>query len=115
MYDSKGKEAMFRSKARWFEQGEKPTKYFFNLEKRNYNRKIVKELKDEDDQILTNFKEINQRIEGHFSKILSSKIVENENIQRANFNQFVKDVEIPRYEEPMRWKMFSQWRKFKKL
>ena len=29
---SKGKEAMFRSKARWLEQGEKPTKYFFNLE-----------------------------------------------------------------------------------
>ena len=87
---------MFRSKTSWFEQGEKPTEYFFNLEKRNYNRKIVKELKGEDDQIITNFKEINQRIEGHFSKILSSKIVENENIQRANFNQFAKDVEIPR-------------------
>ena len=96
VYDSKGKEAMFRSKAKWFEEGEKPTKYFFNLEKRNYNRKIVKELKDEDDQIITNFKEINQRIEGHFSKILSSKIVENVNIQRTNFNQFAKDVEIPR-------------------
>jgi len=40
----KGKEAMFRSKARWLEQGEKPTKYFFNLEKKNYDRKIVKEL-----------------------------------------------------------------------
>ena len=37
---------MFRSKARWLEQGEKPTKYFFNLEKNNYDRKIVKELKD---------------------------------------------------------------------
>jgi len=49
MYDSKGKEAMFRSKARWFEQGEKPAKYFFNLEKQNYDRKIVKELKDEND------------------------------------------------------------------
>ena len=58
--DSKGKEAMFRSKARWFEQGEKPTKYFFNLEKRNYDRRVVKELKDENDQILTNFKDVNK-------------------------------------------------------
>ena len=34
MYDSKAKEAMFRAKARWVEQGEKATKYFFNLEKK---------------------------------------------------------------------------------
>ena len=57
-YDSKGKEATFRS--RLLEQGEKPTKYFFNLEKTNYDRKIVKELKDKNDQILTNFKEVNE-------------------------------------------------------
>ena len=36
IYSTKGKEAMFRSKVKWVEQGEKPTKYFFNLEKRNY-------------------------------------------------------------------------------
>ena len=96
LYDSKGKEAMFRSKARWLEQGEKPTKYFFNLEKRNYDRRIVKELKDENDQIPTNSKDVNKRIEDHFSKILNSKVVENENAQRVNFNQFAKDVVIPR-------------------
>jgi len=95
MYNSKGKEAMFRSKARWLEQGEKPTKYFFNLEKKNYDRKIVKELKDENKQILTNFKEVNKRIEDHFSKILSSKIAENDDVQRVNFNQYAKDIEIP--------------------
>jgi len=68
-YNSKGKVVMFRPKARWLEKGEKPTKYFFNLEKRNYDRRIVKQLKDENDQILTNFKEVNKRIEDHFSKI----------------------------------------------
>ena len=30
MYDCKRKEAIFRSKMRWIEKGEKPTKYFFN-------------------------------------------------------------------------------------
>ena len=33
LYESIGKEAIFRSKVKWIEQGEKPTKYFFNLEK----------------------------------------------------------------------------------
>ena len=34
IHETRGKEAMFRSKVKWFEQGEKPAKYFFNLEKR---------------------------------------------------------------------------------
>jgi len=32
IYSMKVKEAMFRSRSRWIENGEKPTKYFFNLE-----------------------------------------------------------------------------------
>ena len=87
---------MFRSKARWVEQGEKVNKIFFNLEKNNYDRKIIKELKDENEKIITNFKDVNRRIEDHFSKKQSSKIAENEGVQRLNFNQFVKDVEIPK-------------------
>ena len=66
------------------------------MEKRNYDKRIVNQLKDENDQILTNFKDVNKRIEDHFSKILNSKIVENGNVQRVNFNQFAKDVVIPR-------------------
>ena len=31
IYDCKGKEAIFRSKMRWIEKGEKPTKYFFQF------------------------------------------------------------------------------------
>ena len=33
IYEINGKGAIFRSKVRWIEEGEKPTKYFFNLEK----------------------------------------------------------------------------------
>ena len=36
---------LFRSKVRWTEEGEKPTKYFFNKEKRNFNTKVIAELK----------------------------------------------------------------------
>ena len=33
---------ILRSKAKWVENGEKNTKYFLNLEKRNYNIKYIK-------------------------------------------------------------------------
>ena len=39
LYEQKGRGAIFRSKVRWIEKGEKPTKYFFNLEKKNYEKK----------------------------------------------------------------------------
>ena len=59
-----------RAEPSWVERAEKPTKYFVNLEKRNSDRRIVKELKDENDQILTNFKEASKRIEDQFPKLL---------------------------------------------
>ena len=36
--------AMLRSKAKWVEHGEKNTKFFLNLEKKNYNSKHIKKL-----------------------------------------------------------------------
>ena len=36
---------MLRSKARWVECREKSTNYFLNLEKRNYNKKVITKLK----------------------------------------------------------------------
>ena len=59
IYSTRGKEAMFRSKAKWVEQGEKPTKYFFNLEKRNYEKKIITQLKISDGKIISDIKQIN--------------------------------------------------------
>ena len=47
LYDVKGEAAKFRSKCLWVEQGERPTKYFFNLEKRNYNKRVISELEDD--------------------------------------------------------------------
>ena len=47
LYKMKGKGAIFSSKVRWLENGEKPTKYF-NMEKINYNRKVISELKHPD-------------------------------------------------------------------
>lgn len=37
----RSREAMLRSRCNWLVQGERPTKYFLNLEKRNYDEKSV--------------------------------------------------------------------------
>ena len=54
IYEEKGKQAIFRAKCRWVENGERPTKYFFNLEKRNYKKKTISELRLQDDSTTNN-------------------------------------------------------------
>ena len=74
IFEKKGKEAIFRSKSRWVEMGEKPTRYFFNLEKRNYEEKVILQLKTRSDEIITDIKEINKEIEIYFSELLQSQL-----------------------------------------
>ena len=50
LYEIRGKEAMFKSKIKWVEQGEKPTKYFHNLEKTNQEKKLLREVKQENEE-----------------------------------------------------------------
>ena len=38
------KGVMIRAKAKYYEEGEKPTKYFLNLEKKNYASKLITRL-----------------------------------------------------------------------
>ena len=49
IYDTRGKGAIFRSKVPWTEEDEKQTKYFFNIEKGNFNTKVIAELKPDPD------------------------------------------------------------------
>ena len=74
IYEANGKGAIFRSKVRWIEEEEKPTKYFFNLEKRNYDKKIVSQLYNGDEELLSDFKKINKEIENHFSQFYETNL-----------------------------------------
>ena len=55
--EEKNKGVILRSKIRWAEEGEKSTKYFFNLEKRNALNKYISQLQV-DNQIINNPKDI---------------------------------------------------------
>ena len=79
IYEQKGKAAMFRSKCRWLENGERPTKYFFNLEKRNHNNKIVTELTTENDIAIKDENLILDKIESFYKDLYTSNIPFSEN------------------------------------
>ena len=68
LWEFKGKEAIFRSKSRWIVQGAKPTKYFFNLEKKNYVTKTLLQIKPKNSEITSDRKKINEQIETFFSE-----------------------------------------------
>ena len=49
---------MLRSRSRYEDLGEKPTQYFFNLEKRNYTSKVIHKLVYEDGEEFTKIPDI---------------------------------------------------------
>ena len=98
IYENKAKGAIIRSKTKWIEQGEKPTKYFFNLEKRNYNRKTIKSLKRADGELITDELEILKDIELYYGNLYSS-VIDREN---DLFEEFFGNLEIPKLEDTVR-------------
>ena len=76
LYELKGKEAIFWSKVKWIEQGEKPTKYFFNLKKKNYVTKTLFQIKLHNGEITSDMKKINKQIEVFFSETYKSKLTD---------------------------------------
>ena len=74
----------------WVERGEKPTKYFFNLEKRNYSRKVISELEDEDGEIINNEEQILFEIENYYKTLYSSKV----DVTEEQLNRYIGHLEI---------------------
>ena len=62
LYEKKAEGAIFRSKVRWIEEGEKLTKYFFNMEKKNFNKKVITELKISEGHVTANASQIMEEI-----------------------------------------------------
>ena len=100
IYEANGEGAIFRSKVRCIERGEKPTKYFFNLEKRNYDKKIVTQLYNGEEELLSDFKKINKEIENHFSRYYKTNFDpgEEKEISRK-FQSFVRDLNLTQLAE----------------
>jgi hypothetical protein len=77
------KGAMIRCKVRWYEEGEKSTKYFLNLEKRNYSRKVISRLKGKNNENHTHPEEIRKEIKNYYKELYSSKLQANDHHNEA--------------------------------
>ena len=64
---------ILRSKVSWYEQGEKNTKYFLSLEKRNKAKTHLRKLLTENSHEITEPKEILNNIEHFYSELYSRK------------------------------------------
>ena len=69
----KTKGAIIRSRARWYEHGERNSKYFTNLEKRAYERKHIVKLKTNENQYLGEPNKILIEMENFYKTLYSSK------------------------------------------
>ena len=71
-YEEKAKGARLRAKVRWYENGERSTKYFFNLEKRNAVKKCIKKL-NVDGRCITKQNEILKHQKEFYQNLYSSQ------------------------------------------
>ena len=62
-----------RSKELWVEQGEKPTKYFFNLEKMRQQKKEMTELKSHSVELLSDSKDIRKDMNDFYQDLFSEE------------------------------------------
>lgn len=74
--EHKTKGAIVRSRARWYEHGERNSKYFVNLEKRAYERKHIVKLKTKENVYLEEPNKILCQMENFYKTLYSSQISE---------------------------------------
>lgn len=80
-----------RSKVRWYEEGERSTKYFLNLEKRNYSKKTVNKLLV-NDTVITDPKEILKAQMEFYKRLYSA---EGFSFSEENFDAFISGCNTP--------------------
>ncbi len=75
----------------WYEESERSSKYFLNLEKRNYNNKVINKLKDSKSHIVTNRNLILNEEKEFYQNLYSSKVDSNK-VDPATYEQFFSTV-----------------------
>ena len=99
MVENRTKGAIIKSKARWAEFGEKNTKYFLNLEKRNRAKKAINELKIED-SVIKDQKLILNELVTYYSNLYSSP--SRTTCHLKNFSDYVEKANLPKLSEDRR-------------
>ena len=98
---------IFRGRARWYEEGEKITRYFFNLEKERYNSKCCYQLLSESGDLITDFQEV-LKLQENFYQDLYTSDPEISFDQTNNSNHTIEARFIPTLNAPLQCSEFQQ-------
>ena len=96
-YEELAKGSIIRSRCQQIHESEKPTQYFFNLEKANYNIKHIRSLKHNDEYISDPQKILDLQ-KRYFSKIYTETIHDSEKLQ-SETNFYLNKINIPSISE----------------
>ena len=98
IYDYKVDGIMTRARLRWYEKGERSTKYFFSLQKRNYARKTIRKLRIHDRLISDPHKIIHEQKQ-FYQSLYSSRKTDLNSVEAA---RFLSQDNIPRLSNEMK-------------
>ncbi|PJE77965.1 hypothetical protein CI610_03104 [invertebrate metagenome] len=90
---------LIRAKAQWIESGEKPTKYFCNLEKRNYVNKNITKIIQGDGKIINDQDDLLNEIKNFYENLYASK--DNE-LEEVDLDILLGDYEVPKIDNEIK-------------
>ena len=73
LIESRTKGAILRYKTKWYNEGEKNTKYFLNLEKRHFKQGTISQVKINDNKFVTSDEKILSECELFYKNLYTSK------------------------------------------
>lgn len=82
---------IIRSRIQWVEEGEKSSKYFFDLEKQNYIRKSIRKITTNSGENLTDPQKILEYQKQFYEDLLSSK-----RSKTRNYQSFIEKLKTPK-------------------
>ena len=100
------KGSIIRSKAKWILEGEKPTKYFLNLENRNFTTKIIPKIVKENGEEIYNQDDILYEISNFYKHLYSTSdsVVQDD----YDLNEYLKNIEVPKLSDLQAQKLEGQ-------
>ena len=89
---SQMKGAQVRAKLNWVNEGERPTKFFLNLEKQNYNKKQIKRIKRKNGDTISGKLNLLNELESFYKQLYTSGYKTEEPM--PNFDNILSHVEV---------------------
>ena len=90
IYSAELKGALIRSKAKWIEEGEKSTKYFYSLERKHQLSNVINQLVGENGEIIEDPSELLNECCSFYDKLYTSDLITD-----ISIDNYLSDIQTP--------------------